>query len=188
MPDPLAPTARWSANTVERAAPPPMGWNSYNAFEFAIDEDKILCTAQKLVDSGLAAKGYRCINLDEGWVLKRRMADGHMILRADKFPAAQVGGDTPTYRPLSDRLHAMGLKGIYSEPGRNTCGEAFCTSAVDLPKGNVLGREVGLYGHLDQDMALDFKNWGFDYVKVDGCGLCDYGSDTERFWRTVHPS
>jgi alpha-galactosidase len=180
-PDPLAPTGRWSANTAGRASTPPMGWNSYNAFEFAIDEDKILYTAQKLVDSGLAAKGYRYINLDEGWVLKRRVSDGHMILRADKFPSSRVGGDTPTFRPLTDRLHAMGLKaGIYSELGRNTCGEAFGTSDVDLPKGNVLEREVGLYGHLDQDMALYFKDWGFDYVKVDGCGLRDYGPNTER--------
>ena len=180
-PDPLAPTGRWSANTAGKASTPPMGWNSYNAFAFDIDETKILGSAQKIVDSGLAAKGYRYINLDEGWVQKRRQSDGHMILRADKFPSSQVGGDTPTFRPFTDRLHAMGLKaGIYSELGRNTCGEAYGPTETDLPKGDVLEREVGLHGHIDQDIALYFKEWGFDYIKVDGCGLRDYGPDTVR--------
>ena len=179
--DPLAPTGRWSANTAGRASTPPMGWNSYNAFGFDIDEEKILGSAQKIIETGLAAKGYRYINLDEGWVQKRRQSDGHIIPRADKFPSSQVGGDTPTFRPFTDRLHAMGLKaGIYSELGRNTCGEAWGASETDLPKGNVLEREVGLYGHIDQDIALYFKEWGFDYIKVDGCGLRDYGPASER--------
>jgi hypothetical protein len=179
--DPLAPTGQWSAFTAGRGDTPPMGWNSYNAFGFAIDEDKVFGMAQAIVDTGLAAKGYRYINLDEGWVLKRRVSDGHVILRADKFPSAQVGGDTPTFRPLTDRLHAMGLKaGIYSELGRNTCGEAWGETQVDLPKGTVPEREVGLYGHIDQDIALYFKDWGFDYIKVDGCGLRDYGPDSAR--------
>ena len=29
-------------------------------------------------------------------------------------------------------------------------------------------REVGLYGHIDQDIALYFGEWGFDYIKIDG--------------------
>ena len=36
--DPLAPTARWSANTDGRAATPPMGWNSWNAYHCDINE------------------------------------------------------------------------------------------------------------------------------------------------------
>ena len=109
-PDPLAPTGRWSAYTAGRAATPPMGWSTWNAFATDIDEDKIIGSAQQIVDSGLAAKGYRYINLDDGWALKRRLPDGQMILRTDKFPSARVGGDTPTFKPFTDRLHAMGLK------------------------------------------------------------------------------
>ena len=179
--DPLAPTGRWSAYTAGRAATPPMGWNSWNAFQTDIDEDKILGSAQRIVDTGLAAKGYRYINLDDGWALKRRLPDGHMIMRADKFPTARVGGDTPTFKPFTDRLHAMGLKaGIYSDLGRNTCSEAYNPTDTDLPKGTVLEREVGLYGHIDQDIAVYFREWGFDYIKVDGCGLRDYGPNSPR--------
>jgi hypothetical protein len=179
--DPLAPTGHWSGYTAGRAATPPMGWSSWNAFATDIDEDKILASAQRIVDSGLAAKGYRYINIDDGWALKRRQPDGHMIIRADKFPSARTGGDTPSFKPFTDRLHAMGLKaGIYSDLGRNTCSEAYSPTDTDLPKGNVLEREVGLYGHIDQDIALYFAAWGFDFLKVDGCGLRDYGPNSTR--------
>jgi hypothetical protein len=179
--DALAPTGRWSANIAGRAATPPMGWSTWNAFATDIDEDKILGSAKQIVDSGLAAKGYRYINIDDGWALKRRMPDGRMIIRDDKFPSARTGGDAPSFRPFTDKLHAMGLKaGIYSDLGRNTCSEAYSPTDTDLPKGTVLEREVGLYGRIDQDIALYFKDWGFDFIKVDGCGLRDYGPQSER--------
>jgi len=179
--DPLAPTGRWTAYSGGRAATPPMGWSTWNAFATDIDEDKIIGSAQQIVDTGLAAKGYRYINIDDGWALKRRMPDGHMIIRADKFPSAGVGGDTPSFKPFTDKLHAMGLKaGIYSDLGRNTCSEAWSATDTDLPKGTVLEREVGLYGRVDQDIKLYFADWGFDFIKVDGCGLRDYGPQSER--------
>lgn len=179
--DPLAPTGRWTAYTAGRAATPPMGWSTWNAFATDIDEDKILGSAKQIVDSGLAAKGYRYINIDDGWALRRRMPDGRMIIRDDKFPSARTGGDAPSFKPFTDKLHAMGLKaGIYSDLGRNTCSEAYSPTDDDLPKGTVLEREVGIYGRIDQDIALYFKDWGFDFIKVDGCGLRDYGPQSER--------
>ncbi|PIB93279.1 NPCBM/NEW2 domain-containing protein [Caulobacter sp. FWC2] len=179
--DPLAPTARWSAYTAGRAATPPMGWSTWNAFATDIDEEKILGSAKQIVDSGLAAKGYRYINIDDGWALKRRMPDGRMIIRDDKFPSARTGGDAPSFKPFTDKLHAMGLKaGNYSDLGRNTCSEAYSPTDDDLPKGTVLEREVGIYGRIDQDIALYFRDWGFDFIKVDGCGLRDYGPQSER--------
>ncbi|MDI1296582.1 MAG: alpha-galactosidase, partial [bacterium] len=67
--DPLAPSGRWSAYTAGRAQTPPMGWSSWNAFATDIDEDKILGSAKVLVDTGLAQKGYRYVNIDDGWWL-----------------------------------------------------------------------------------------------------------------------
>src|SRR5690349_7149962 len=125
--DPLAPTGRWTAYSAGRAATPPMGWNSWNAFASAVDEEKVMGSAKRMVDSGLAAKGYRYINLDDGWAAKRRIPDGHLIIRTDKFPSAAAGSNgTPSFKPLTDKLHAMGLKaGIYSDMGRNTCTQAW---------------------------------------------------------------
>lgn len=179
--DPLAPTGRWSAYTAGRATTPPMGWSTWNAFGTDIDEEKILGSAKIIVDTGLAAKGYRYINIDDGWALKRRMPDGRLLIRDDKFPSSRAGGDTPSFKPFTDKLHAMGLKaGIYSDLGRNTCAEAHSPTDTDLPKGTVLEREVGLYGRIDQDIALYFRDWGFDFIKVDGCGLRDYGPQHDR--------
>ena len=176
--DPLAPTARWSAYTAGRAATPPMGWSSWNAFGTDIDEAKILGSAQRIVDSGLAAKGYRYINIDDGWALRRQMPDGRMVIRTDRFPSADGAGG---FRPFTDRLHAMGLKaGIYSDLGRNTCSQAYSNDETDLPKGSVLEREVGLYGHIEQDIALYFADWGFDFIKVDGCGLRAFGAGNPK--------
>ncbi|GJI97577.1 hypothetical protein RugamoR57_42950 [Duganella caerulea] len=176
--DPLAPTARWSAYTAGRAATPPMGWSSWNAFGTDIDEAKILGSAQRIADSGLAARGYRYINIDDGWAARRQMPDGRLVIRAERFPSSVQSG---SFRPLTDKLHAMGLKaGIYSDLGRNTCSQAYSGVDTDLPKGSVLEREIGLYGHIDQDINLFFGDWGFDFIKVDGCGLRAYGADSAK--------
>ncbi|MFX8312594.1 hypothetical protein ABTL57_19195, partial [Acinetobacter baumannii] len=77
-----------------------------------------------------------------------------------------------SFRPLTDRLHAMGLKaGIYSDIGRNSCGQAYTANFANQPEGTVAEREVGLYGHTAQDIALLMGEWNFDLIKVDGCGI-----------------
>jgi len=181
--DPLAPTGRWTAVTTGQAAKPPMGWNSWNAFHTDVTEDKVLASAQALIDDGLAAKGYRYVNLDDGWWLKRRATDGRMLVRTTIFPSAAVGGAQETsFKPFTDRIHAMGLKaGIYSDIGANNCSQAFGgPDSPNLPEGTVAEREVGLYGHIDQDIKLYFGEWGFDYIKVDGCGIRAFGADNPR--------
>lgn len=170
--DTLAPTGQWSAYSHGAAKLPPMGWNSWNAFNSDINEEKLMASAKIIVDSGLAAKGYRYLNLDDGWWLKRHQPDGRMVIRAANFPSAAMPDGTTSFRPLTDRLHAMGLKaGIYSDIGRNSCGQVFTSTFPNQPVGSVAEREVGLHGHIEQDIALYFKDWGFDLIKVDACGI-----------------
>ena len=190
--DPLAPTARWSAYTSGQAALPPMGWNSWNAFFTKVDEDKVLGSAQRIVDSGLLAKGYRYVNLDDGWWLKRRLSDGRIQIRPEKFPSSKVAPGESSFRPLTDRLHAMGLKaGVYTDLGRNLCSQAYDPRDPNLPVGTVAEREVGIYGHIDQDIRLFFKDWGFDYLKVDGCGIRAFAKGSEQVksgdYRVLNP-
>ena len=152
----LAPTARWSAYMAGQAQLPPMGWSTWNAFGTDIDEAKILGSAKRIVDSGLAQKGYRYVNIDDGWAIRRQIPDGRMVIRGDRFPSA-VQGTTTSFRPFTDKIHAMGLKaGIYSDLGRNTCAQACSPDDRDLPNGSVLEREIGLFGHIDQDVSLYF--------------------------------
>lgn len=158
-----------------------MGWNAWNAFHTGITEAGVLDSARVIVDSGLARKGYRYINLDDGWWLKRRATDGRMMVRTSTFPSAAVGGPgQDSFKPFTDHLHAMGLKaGIYSDIGANTCSQAFAPNAPNLPEGSVAEREVGLYRHIDQDIKLYFGDWGFDYIKVDGCGIRAFGPESQ---------
>jgi hypothetical protein len=178
--DPLAPTGRWSANTEGHAPVPPMGWNSWNAFNSDVDEEKVLASAQALLDTKLATLGYRYVNIDDGWWLKRHQPDGRLMIRTSHFPSAATGKN-PSFRPLTDKLHAMGLKaGIYSDIGRNSCGQIYTPDFKNQPEGSVAEREVGLYGHVDQDIRLFFAEWGFDFIKVDACGIRGLPADAPR--------
>ncbi|MFT4091395.1 MAG: NPCBM/NEW2 domain-containing protein [Asticcacaulis sp.] len=174
--DGLTPTGQWSVSGRGASKTPPMGWNSFNAFRIEVSEEKVMGAAHAIVDTGLAKLGYVYINIDDGWWLKRRTTDGRMIIRTSIFPSADVEGAETTFRPFVDNLHKMGLKaGIYSEIGRNACSQAWNLRSPNLPEGSVAEREVGLEGYVDQDIALYFKEWGFDYIKVDACGVADYG-------------
>ncbi|MDV6330828.1 NPCBM/NEW2 domain-containing protein [Asticcacaulis sp. 201] len=165
----------WLGAPVGAAKTPPMGWNSWNAFRTEVDEDKVMGAAKALVDEGLAKLGYVYVNLDDGWWRKRRLSDGRMIVRTSIFPSAATPDGNTSFRPFTDRLHAMGLKaGIYTDIGRNACSQAFDLHSPNLPEGSAAEREVGLDGHVEQDIGLYFGEWGFDYIKVDACGLADY--------------
>ncbi|GAA0553026.1 hypothetical protein FHS83_001562 [Rhizomicrobium palustre] len=181
-PSQLTPSGQWTAYQHGAAATPPMGWSSWNTFATNISEDRILGVADAVVKTGLAAKGYRYINLDDGWWAHRRQPDGRMQIRADQFPSAAVGGAEETsFKPFTDKLHKMGLKaGIYSDLGRNSCSQAYPSPDGYLPKGSVEEREIALYGHIKQDVTLYFKTWGFDFLKVDACGIRDYAPGSER--------
>lgn len=172
----VQPSGRWTAHRAGGAETPQMGWSSWNAFKTEIDEEKVAGSAEALVKTGLAKRGYVYVNIDDGWWLKRRQSDGRLEVRTSIFPSARVPGQADTsFRPFVDRLHAMGLKaGIYTDIGRNACSQAFDLDSPNLPEGNVKEREVGLEGHVDQDIRLFFKEWGFDYIKVDACGVADY--------------
>ncbi|MEO7496532.1 MAG: NPCBM/NEW2 domain-containing protein [Massilia sp.] len=165
------------ANASAQALLPPMGWNPWNAFYTEVTEEKILAVAEKLKQSGLAGAGYRYVNIDDGWWLRRR-ADGRMQIRTSMFPSAARGDDEPTFRPLVERLHAMGLKaGLYTDIGRNACSQRWNPTSPNLPVGTQAEREVGSMDYQAQDMRLVFGEWGFDYLKVDACGIADYGPD-----------
>ncbi|MGC9261225.1 MAG: glycoside hydrolase family 27 protein [Phycisphaerae bacterium] len=126
------------------AQTPPMGWNSWNAWNTHVTEDRVKQAAELMVNSRLAAKGYRYIIVDAGWQGSRDR-EGNIRPNA-KFPGGM--------KALGDFIHARGLQfGIYSSPGPTDC----CGY-------------VGSYGHEQQD-ARTYAQWGVDYLKYD---LCSY--------------
>lgn len=180
--DPLAPTGRWTLVATGRAKTPPMGWASWNAFGTDISETRILASAKAMVEDGLAAVGYRYVNVDDGWWLRRRADDGRLQVRTTVFPsAAKRGREGTSLRPFTDTIHGLGLQaGIYSDIGRNACSQAYADGTPNLPEGTQAEREVGLLGHARQDVTLFFSDWNFDYVKVDGCGLSAFAGTQSR--------
>ncbi|HET7732683.1 MAG TPA: NPCBM/NEW2 domain-containing protein, partial [Paludibacter sp.] len=117
-------TARNEAGTTTRtmkivigknklALTPPMGWNSWNCWGLSVSEEKVKASADAMVSSGLINHGWTYMNIDDGWEAPERAANGDIVCN-EKFP---------DMKRLSDYVHAKGLKmGIYSSPGRLTCG------------------------------------------------------------------
>lgn len=126
------------------ALTPPMGWNSWNAFEKEIDEEKIKAIADAMVTSGMRDAGYTYLVLDDAWMAPERDQDGRLVADPNKFPSGM--------KAIGDYIHSKGLKyGIYQDRGRMTCQQ--------LP---------GSFRHEQIDMAT-FAEWGVDYIKLDSC-------------------
>lgn len=175
----LQPSARFSVYGHGAAPTPPMGWNPWNAFRTEVTQDKILSVAETIKRNGMQQAGYRYINIDDGWWLQRR-ADGGIQIRTSMFPMAASRSGPPSLRPWTDHLHAMGFKaGLYTDVGRNACSQAHDAHSPNLPVGTTAQREIGLEGFEASDLATMFGEWGFDYIKVDACGLADFGQGSK---------
>ena len=150
--------------TASAEQPPIMGWSSWNTYGFQINDSLVRTQADAMVNLGFFEKGYKYINIDDGF-FGGRDKDGHLLIHPTRFPNG--------LRPLVDYIHGKGLKaGIYSDAGRNTCA-----SFWGQPK-DTIGIGVGLYGHDAEDMELYFDELDFDFIKVDYCGA-DAGNNAE---------
>lgn len=127
------------------ARTPPMGWNSWNMWGWQINEEKVLKSADALVQSGLRDLGYNYLVVDDCWSVKEgRDAKGNLVPDPVKFPNG--------IKPLVDHAHSLGLKfGIYSDAAERTCGG-----------------HPGSLGHERQDAEL-WASWGVDFLKYDYC-------------------
>lgn len=139
------------------APTPPMGWNSWNAFEKDIDEKKIKEIADIMVSSGMRDAGYRYLVLDDAWMAADRNEKGQLVADSIKFPGGM--------KAVGDYIHSKGFKyGIYECRGYLTCQK--------LP---------GSFGHEQTDMD-SFAEWGVDYIKLDACYAAKNGRlSTEDF-------
>jgi alpha-galactosidase len=147
-----------AAMAADLSPTPPMGWNSWNAFNMGINESVIRKTADLIVNDGYRDAGYVYLNLDDGWQISR---DEKGVIQAD--PQAFPSG----MKALGDYIHSKGLKfGIYTCAGAETCG-----------------KRPGSKGHEKQDMAT-YASWGVDYIKVDWCSTD--GLDSKKQYSLFH--
>ena len=93
-----------------------MGWNPYNHFSGDYNETVVREHADLLVSLGLAAKGYRYVNLDAKWGTTARDEKGRLVPDHHRFPGISDGS-------LATYIHSKGLNfGIYGDMGTHDCG------------------------------------------------------------------
>jgi len=154
---------------------PPMGWNSWNAWRRWVDDSKVRAAADNLVQTGLAARGYSYVNIDSCWQGRR----------GGKHNAIQPNRKFGNMQPLSDFIHAQGLKfGIYSTPWTVPWGCTEKEAQEDWGGGRLIGcssgepdtdywaestkdgRYIGLNKHEAEDVT-QWVEWGVDFLKYD---------------------
>ena len=125
------------------AATPVLGWNSWNFFRSALNETVVKNTADLLISTGLAAKGYTFVNMDDIWSV-RDPTTHELIAIPAKFPSGLAG--------VASYVHSKNLKfGAYIDVGHLTCGKC-----------------PGTWGYEKQD-ADALAKAGVDFVKSDSC-------------------
>lgn len=148
---------------------PPMGWNSWNCFAGAVDQEKVLAQAEAMAKSGLIKHGWTYINIDDTW-----QGD-----RGGPFNAIQGNKKFPDMKQLCDQIHGLGLKaGIYSTPwvqsyagypgGSAMTADGKWTKVTGPKQVNkkTLPWNMGPFPFAKQD-AKQWAQWGFDYLKYD---------------------
>ncbi|WP_229720850.1 glycoside hydrolase family 27 protein [Dyella nitratireducens] len=184
----LLPAMAWAQ---ESAPTPPLGWNSWDAYGFTIQEADFKANAKELAK--LNAYGWTYVVIDEGWYMGNPFGDklqhrdyamdvhGLLIPASKRFPSS---ADGQGFKPLADWVHAQGLKfGIHIVRGipkqavdanLPIAGSSF--HAVDAADtADTCNWDDGTYGvrdnaagqaYYDAMLAL-YARWGVDFLKVD---------------------
>ncbi len=147
------------------ALTPPIGWNGWNSWARNIDRDKVVSSANAMVDKGLSQHGWTYINIDDAWQGQRGGA----------FNAIQPNEKFPKFKEMIDYIHGLGLKvGVYSTPwissyagytgGSSNVENGFFSDSVRNNKRAF--RYIGKYRFETND-ARQMAAWGIDYLKYD---------------------
>jgi alpha-galactosidase len=185
------PTSASAPDAQEIAPTPPMGWNSWDAYGFTLDEAAFKANATEL--GKLHPYGWTYAVIDEGWYMANPFGDklqnrnyvlndhGLLIPAPTRFPSST---DRRGFKPLADWVHSHGLKfGLHivrgiprqavdtNPPIANSSFHA--TDAADT--ADTCGWDDGTYGirdnaagqaYYDSMLAL-YADWGVDFLKVD---------------------
>jgi alpha-galactosidase len=185
-----------------------MGWNSWDSYGRTLNEQSIKANALWIARN-LKRYGWQYVVVDEGWYLADLNAndDRHVRFEMDasgrylpvpaRFPSA---GTNPTFRPLADYIHSLGLKfglhiirGIPREAVAKNLPIAgskyFAKDAADI--SDVCPWNAYNYGlnpshpaaqaYYDS-LAKQYAEWKVDFIKIDCISDHPYKGDEIRMF------
>lgn len=148
------------------ALTPPMGWNGWNSWEALIDREKVIASANAMVEKGLINHGWSYINIDDAWQGVRG-GENHALQPNEKFPK---------FKEMVSYIHSLGLKsGLYSSPYIVTYASYVGGSSLyptggetqEYVKANKkLLKPIGDY-RFEMVDAQQMADWGIDFLKYD---------------------
>lgn len=173
---------------------PPMGWNSWDCYGAAVNEEELLGNAAYM-RGRLKAFGWEYVVCDIQWYEPAAAGNDYhpfaelcmdeysrLLPAENRFPSAAGGKG---FRPIADKIHAMGLKfGIHIMRGiprqavhRNTkilgsgqtardIAHPFSVCAWNTDMYGVDASKAGAQSYYDSLFAM-YAGWGVDFVKVD---------------------
>ncbi|MCH5190468.1 MAG: glycoside hydrolase family 27 protein, partial [Oscillospiraceae bacterium] len=183
------------------AKTPPMGWNSWDCYGAAVNEEQLLGNAEYMAKH-LKEFGWQYVVCDIQWYEPKAKDNDYnnftelcmdeysrLIPAENRFPSSKNGAG---FKPIADKIHAMGLKfGIHIMRGiprqavhRNTkimkdgktarqIAHHFSVCPWNTDMYGIDPRLDGAQEYYDSIFEL-YASWGVDFVKVDDICVTEF--------------
>ncbi len=180
---------------------PPMGWNSWDCYGAAVNEEQLIGNAEYIRDN-LKEFGYEYVVCDIQWYEPKATSNfynsftelcmdeySRLIPAENRFPSSKNGVG---FKNIADRIHEMGLKfGIHIMRGiprqavhRNTpikgtdktarqIAQDFSLCSWNTDMYGVRARAQGAQEYYNSLFEL-YAFWGVDFVKVDDICVTEF--------------
>jgi hypothetical protein len=183
-----------STEFLKWAPTPPMGWNSWDCFGAAVNEEQTKANADYMAEH-LKQHGWQYIVVDiqwyepkaKGWDYRRDAqltmdANGRLLPAPNRFPSA---GDGKGFKALAGYVHSKGLKfGLHMMRGiprqavkENSPILGTSLHAADIAdktstclwNGDMFGVDMSKPGAQEyyNSIFAQYANWDLDFIKVD---------------------
>ncbi|MGC4813452.1 alpha-galactosidase [Micromonospora sp. DT228] len=206
------PAAAWDNGTADT---PPMGWNSYDSFNWRVTESDVRANADYMRDN-LRQHGWQYVVIDWAWYYPgqhnnspnqdanlnprlRMDANGRLLPDTTRFPSAAGSNG---FKPLADYVHAQGLKfgvhlmrGIPRQAVADNVPILGTNCRANQINNTTTANWLNLMWGLNMSNAcaqayLDsvfqlLAEWGVDFVKVDDIAAPTYRQAEVEGYRTA---
>ncbi|MEU8212987.1 alpha-galactosidase [Micromonospora sp. NPDC049044] len=206
------PAAAWDNGTADT---PPMGWNSYDSFNWRVTEADVRANADYMRDN-LRQHGWQYVVIDWAWYYPgqhnnspnqdanlnprlRMDANGRLLPDTTRFPSAAGSNG---FKPLADYVHAQGLKfGVHLMRGipRQAVADNVPILGTNCRANQINNSTTAAWLNLMWGLNMSnacaqayldsvfqlLAGWGVDYVKVDDIAAPTYRQAEVEGYRTA---